>query len=90
MKIENTGEACSISMFNADLGAAQDGAIVSQRPAHGQVTTQLLGGERGTTIVAYKPNATYAGQDSFDITFEPEARDVVFHVTVTAPGVPPS
>jgi hypothetical protein len=88
MEIENTGQSCSISIFNADLGAAQDGALISTRPQHGQVTTQLLGGERGTTVVVYTPNAAYAGPDLFDITFEPGARDVVFHVTVKPPVRP--
>jgi hypothetical protein len=88
MKVENNGQECSISMFNADLGAAQDGALVSTRPAHGHVITELLGGERGTTKLVYTPDAGYAGPDSFDITFEPGARDVVFRVAVTAPGLP--
>jgi hypothetical protein len=88
MKTENTGQACVISMFNPDLGAVQDAAFVSLQPAHGQAWTQIFGGDRGTVVVFYKPAAAYVGPDLFDVTFEPEARDVLFHVTVTPPGVP--
>ena len=88
MTTQNTGQACVVTMFNPDLGAVQDAAFVSQRPAHGQAWTQIYGGDRGTVVVFYKPAAAYVGPDTFDITFEPEARDVLFHVTVQPPGVP--
>jgi hypothetical protein len=86
MKVENTGEPCVVSMFNPDLGAVQDAAFVTSRPTHGQVVTQVQGGDRGSVIVVYKPAQGYSGPDSFLVTFEPEARDVLFNVMIAPPA----
>ena len=89
MTVENTGQVCAISMFNADLGAVQDAAFLSLQPKHGQAWTKIFGGDRGTVVVFYQPTKSYVGLDSFDITFEPEARDVLFHVVVSSPTAHP-
>jgi len=89
MAVKNTGQMCAISMFNPDLGAVQDAAFLSLRPVHGQAWTQIFGGDRGMVIVFYKPTPAYFGPDLFDITFEPGARDVLFHVVVSSPTAQP-
>ncbi len=87
MTVDNTGQACVVTMFNPDLQVVQDGALITERPAHGQVWTELLGGDR-VVDVTYRPLPGYAGPDRFNITFEPAARDVTFNVTVRPADVP--
>jgi len=87
MTVDNTGEPCVIIMFNPDLQVVQDGALITERAAHGQVWTGLYGGDRVARVV-YKALPGYAGPDRFNITFEPAARDVTFNVTVRPPGAP--
>ena len=87
--VKNTGEVCAISMFNPDLGAIQDAAFLSARPKHGQAWTKIYGGDRGMVVVFYKPTEAYVGPDSFDVTFEPSARDALFQVVVNSPVTQP-
>ncbi len=88
MTIDNTGQACVITMFNPDLQVVQNGAIISERPTHGQIQTELLAADQVVRVI-YQPLPGYAGPDRFNLTFEPAARDVTFNVTVRPPGAPP-
>jgi len=88
MTVDNSGQACVITMFNPDLQVVQDGAVITERAAHGRVWTGLFGGDRVAKVV-YMPLPGYSGPDRFNITFEPAARDVTFNVTVRPPGAPP-
>ena len=88
MTASSSGEACVITMFNPDLQAVQDGALITERATHGQVWTRLLGAD-SIAQVFYRPFAGYVGPDRFNITFEPAARDVTFNVTVQPGGAPP-
>jgi len=85
MAIDDPPGACMVTMFNPDLQAIQDGAFVTEQAAHGQVGTELLGGNQ-TVQVIYKALPGYAGPDRFEITFEPGARNVVFNVAVRPSG----
>ena len=81
MTIGNTGQACSLTLLNADLQVALNSALVTSPPAHGRATADLITGRR-QAAVSYAPQPGYAGPDRFSITLEPNALGVTFNVTV--------
>ena len=87
MTIGNTGAACSITLFNPDLQVVLTNALVTEPPAHGRATAELitLGRQAG---VSYTPQPGYLGPDQFSITLEPHDLAVVVAVSVqpAAPG----
>lgn len=86
--VGNTGQACSLTLFNPDLQIALNAALVTGQPAHGRATAALITGRR-QAAVAYVPQHGYAGPDRFSVTFEPNALGVTFSVTVQ-PSAPAS
>lgn len=81
MTVGNTGQACSLTLFNPDLQIALNAALVTGQPAHGRATAALVTGRR-QGAVSYAPQPGYAGPDRFSVTFEPDAIGVTFSVTV--------
>lgn len=81
MTVGNTGQACSLTLLNADLQIALNSALVTGQPAHGRATAALITGRR-QAAVSYTPQPRYTGPDRFSITLEPNALGVTFNVTV--------
>jgi hypothetical protein len=81
MTIGNTGQACSLTLLNADLQIALNAALVTSQPAHGRATAVLITGRR-QAAVSYTPQPGYTGPDRFSITLEPNALGMTFSVTV--------
>ena len=88
MTVGNTGQACSLTLFNPDLQIVLNAALVTSRPAHGRATAELITGRR-QAAVSYAPQPGYTGSDSFSVTFEPDDIAVTFSVTVQ-PNVSPA
>jgi len=88
MTVGNTGQACSLTLFNPDLQIVLNAALVTSRPAHGRATAELITAGR-QAAVSYAPQPGYMGSDSFSVTFEPNAIGITFSVTVQ-PNAPPA
>ena len=89
MRGGNTGQACSLTLLNADLQVALNAALVTGQPAHGRATADLITGRR-QAAVSYIPQPGYTGPDRFSITLQPNALGVTFNVTVQPNAPPPS
>ena len=81
MTVGNTGQACGLTLLNADLQIALNSALVTSPPGHGRATADLITGRR-QAAVSYDPQPGYTGPDRFSITLEPNALGVTFNVTV--------
>lgn len=77
------GQACSFTIFNPDLQIALNAALVTERPAHGRATAELISGRRQAAI-SYEPQPGYTGPDQFSVTLEPDAWGMRFAVAVQA------
>ncbi len=86
--VGNAGQACSFTLFNADLQIVLNAALVTDQPAHGRATAALITAGR-QAAVSYTPAPGYTGPDHFSITFEPNDLGVTFAVTMQ-PSPPPS
>lgn len=86
--VGNVGQACSFTMFNADLQIVLNAALVTDQPAHGRATAALITAGRQATV-SYTPQPGYTGPDHFSITLEPNDLGVTFAVTVQS-SPPPS
>ena len=88
MTIGNAGQACAFTIFNPDLQVVLTNALVSDPPAHGRATAELVTlGRQGQ--VSYTPQPGYTGTDRFTITLEPQDLAVAVAVTVQ-PAAPAS
>ncbi len=76
----------NMQVDNPDIQAVLDGALVTGRPAHGQVVAGLINQGRSATI-AYAPQPGFSGADRFSVAIEPGDHDIDFAVTVQ-PGAP--
>lgn len=77
------GPACRFTIFNPDLQIALNAALVTQQPAHGRATAELITGRRQAAI-SYEPQPGYTGPDQFSVTLQPNAWGMRFAVTVQA------
>ena len=91
LAVEDAGQACTLTLFNPDLQATLNAALVTTPPAHGHATAELVTLGRQAAI-SYTPQPGYTGPDTFSITIEPNAVGITFAVTVQPAGtlhIPP-
>ena len=91
LAVEDTGQACTLTLFNPDLQATLNAVLVTTPPAHGHATAELVTLGRQAAI-SYTPQPGYTGPDTFSITIEPNAVGITFAVTVQPAGtlhIPP-
>ena len=81
MVVGNVGQACSFTIFNADLQIVLDAALVTGQPSHGRATAERITAGRQAEV-SYTPQPGYTGSDQFSITLEPNDLAVVVAVTV--------
>lgn len=77
------GPACRLTIFNPNLQIALNAALVTEPPAHGRATAELISGRRQAEI-SYEPQPGYTGPDRFSVTLQPDAWGMRFAVTVQA------
>jgi len=87
MTVSNIGQACSFTIFNADLQIALNAALVTGEPSHGRASAELITAGR-QAAVSYTPQPGYIGPDRFSVTLEPNALGVTIAVTVQPPAHP--
>jgi hypothetical protein len=85
MQVDSSGQACQLTLINVDLQVVLDAAVVTERPAHGQVAAGLLALGRSAAI-SYTPQPGYVGPDRFSVALEPGDVEMAFAVTVQPPG----
>ncbi len=85
LAVEDTGQACTLTILNPDLQAVLDAALVTTPAAHGQATAELVTLGRQAAI-SYVPAPGYTGPDRFSVTLEPGAVGISFAVTVQPAG----
>lgn len=83
MVVGNAGQACTFTMFDLNLQAVLNAALVTGQPAHGRAAAELIEAGRQAAI-SYVPQPGYVGPDQFSITLEPNAVGVTVNVTVQA------
>ena len=81
MAVENTGEACRLTLLNPDLQATLSAALVTTPAGHGQAVAGLITLGRQAEV-SYVPAPGYAGPDRFSVTLEPGAVGITVAVTV--------
>ena len=85
LSVEDAGQACTLTIFNPDLQATLNAALVTTPPTHGHATAELITLGRQAAI-SYTPQPGYTGPDSFSVTIEPNAIGITFAVTVAPSG----
>ncbi len=85
LAVEDTGEACTLTILNPDLQVVLNAALVTTPAAHGQASAGLITLGRQAAI-SYVPQPGYTGPDRFSVTLEPNAVGITFAVTVQPAG----
>ena len=85
LAVEDTGEACTLTLINPALQATLSAALVTTPPGHGQASAALATLGRQATV-SYTPAPGYTGPDSFSVTLEPGAVGITFAVAVRPAG----
>lgn len=81
MTVATGGQACQITLINPDQQIVNDAALVTERPTHGVARATLIAQGR-SVAVSYSPAPGYQGNDTFEVTIQPQARGITFAVTV--------
>ena len=81
MAVGSTGQACRLTILNADLQIVLTAALVTTQPAHGRATASLITLGRQAEIT-YTPQPGYTGPDQFSVTLEPKDLAIAVAVSV--------
>jgi len=81
MTVDNTGQACTFTVLNANVQAFPTASLITEQPAHGRAAAGLTNGGR-SPIISYTPQPGYSGTDRFTATIEPNDHAIAVAVTV--------
>ena len=78
----NTGQSCTLLLYNWALNLTLSSALVSAPPSHGRAEAAVVNTGRQVGV-SYTPAPGYAGPDRFTAIWWPFGSGIVVDVTVT-------